>query len=535
MNRYRLMVGHVLTELRKLPSESVHCVVCSPPYWGLRDYGIEAQVWGGDPDCAHEWGAEIRLHKGGPHGDGVMLQGGRAVVEAQAAVKEIRAGAFCRCGAWRGDLGLEPTPELYVEHMVEVFADVHRVLRRDGTLWLNLGDCYASGVGKAGKCPGGGEQDARWAGTGGSRDPNESKVNGRGERRRELRDGAHAGKHIAMAALGPMTQPNRLPIPGLKPKDLVGMPWRVAFALQADGWWLRSDIVWGKPNPMPESVTDRPTRAHEYLFLLTKSASYFYDADAIRESSIEDAAGNSERKFRGEYGAPDDEGRGHRGFSIPWAGSSRNRRSVWTIATQPYPGAHFATFPEALVGPCIKAGTSERGACPTCGAPWERQLALDPRPKPVAYEGKNAEVDPEDAAPKILANVRAARLAGGEHDNPFPPRRTLGWSPSCACYGTPPLPRLPPEPESVEAIIAWRMAVTERARLLKKWSALPAAPCIVLDPFAGSGTALMVALRLGREGWGIELSPKYAQLARARIEGDAPLLNRNEEAASASG
>jgi hypothetical protein len=156
---------------------------------------------------------------------------------------------------------------------------------------------------------------------------------------------------------------------GLKPKDLCGIPWRVAFALQADGWWLRSDIIWSKPNPMPESVTDRPTKAHEYLFLLTKSARYYYDADAVREGFE-----SSDHSPRTSGINPDNLGRNDRGTGRAFFGnpSGRNRRTVWHIATAPYSGAHFATYPPALVEPCIKAGTSERGVCPECGAPWER-------------------------------------------------------------------------------------------------------------------------------------------------------------------
>jgi len=354
INLARILLGDALARLRELPADSVQCIVTSPPYWGLRDYGVEAQVWGGDPSCAHAWGAEIRLHKGGPPGGG-QLEGRDQ--SARETVKDIRAGAFCRCGAWRGDLGLEPTPELYVEHVVSVFREARRVLRPDGVLWLNLGDCYATGAGKVGECPGGGSQGERWAGRG-SRQPDE---NGRGEpqgRTRALRDGSHAGKHTGIAALGPMTQPNRLPIPGLKPKDLVGVPWMVAFALRADGWWLRADVVWAKPNPMPESVTDRPTKAHEYVFLFSKSERYAYDADAIAEPSVEERAGNAERKYRADFGgAPDDVVRSHQGFSVPWEGSSRNRRSVWTISTQPFSGAHFAVMPEDLAELCVLAGS----------------------------------------------------------------------------------------------------------------------------------------------------------------------------------
>jgi DNA modification methylase len=299
-------VGDCRGLLAELPDDSVHCVVTSPPYWGLRDYGVA------------------------------------------------------------GQLGLERTPEEYVAVMVGVFREVRRVLRADGTLWLNLGDCYATGAGKVGDCPGGGAQGERWAGRSAKR----------GERTRALRDGRHAGKHTAMAALGPMTQPNRLPIPGLKPKDLVGIPWRVAFALQADGWWLRSDVIWAKPNPMPESVVDRPTKAHEYVFLLTKSEAYQYDADAIREplaAKTFTAFGTHPRSKGGDRlgkvksdnwarTVPDRKPRLDSDGNIAGA----NKRSVWTVGTEPTPDAHFATFPRKLVEPCILAG------CPAGG------VVLDP-------------------------------------------------------------------------------------------------------------------------------------------------------------
>jgi len=221
------------------------------------------------------------------------------------------------------------------------------VLADDGTLWLNLGDCYATGAGRVGDAPGGGTQGERWR-------------------------GGHEGKH---GQVGPMTQPNLLPITGFKPKDLVGIPWRVAFALQADGWFLRSDIIWAKPNPMPESVTDRPTKAHEYLFLLAKSERYFYDAAAIQER----AAGTNEHDVSGGFAsAPgqkpqsgsrrgnkvrklgDERARpgSHLGGSVPWEGFTRNKRTVWTVTTEPYSGAHFAVMPTALVEPCIAAGSS---------------------------------------------------------------------------------------------------------------------------------------------------------------------------------
>ena len=237
--------------------ESVHCVVTSPPYWGLRDYGTD------------------------------------------------------------GQLGLEPTPEEYVANMVAVFREVRRVLRSDGTVWLNLGDSYTSGGRK-------------------TRDPGQSKI------------------HPALEgwAAGRAENP-----PGLKDKDLVGIPWRVAFALQADGWYLRSDIIWAKPNPMPESVTDRPTKAHEYLFLLSKSARYWYDADAVAEPGLHIRERGRPNGLDNVTNKREPLGRDN----SAGANGIRNLRSVWTVATQPYPGAHFATFPEKLVEPCIKAG------CPTMG------------------------------------------------------------------------------------------------------------------------------------------------------------------------
>ena len=270
---FKIHQGDALAVLTALPAESVHCCVTSPPYWGLRDYGADGQI------------------------------------------------------------GLERTPDAYVARLVEVFREVRRVLRGDGTLWLNLGDSYASdtkGSGGTGK--------STLVGT-----PNDG--NGQLFTARKVQH-------------------------GIKPKDLVGIPWLVAFALRADGWYLRSDIIWAKPNPMPESVTDRPTKAHEYLFLLSKSASYYYDQDAIREphrwpdmARKVIAAPNAGRD--GDY--QKESGRNDGGEHISGVGfasdpdAGRNRRTVWTIATQPFSEAHFATMPRALVEPCIKAG------CPVGG------------------------------------------------------------------------------------------------------------------------------------------------------------------------
>lgn len=261
MSEFRIIEGDCLARLRELDEQSVQTCVTSPSYWGLRDYGSE------------------------------------------------------------GQLGLEPTPEQYVENMVAVFREVRRVLRDDGTLWLNLGDSYASQ---------GGERVY------GSSDGS----TGRGD------------------APGP-----RIMAEGLKPKDLVGIPWMVAFALRADGWYLRADCIWSKPNPMPESVTDRPTKAHEYLFLLSKQPRYFYDATAIREDFADERMGNPGPSKAGDNPDCVDGGIANNGNG--WSRGAqlggRNKRSVWTVTTQPFPGAHFATFPPKLIEPCILAGSSVGG------------------------------------------------------------------------------------------------------------------------------------------------------------------------------
>jgi len=278
----QILTGDCRETLKTLPDQSVHCCVTSPPYFGLRDYGNESQI------------------------------------------------------------GLEQTPEDYVNQLVAVFREVKRVLRDDGTLWLNLGDSY-NGSGKAGNNP---EYASRHTAFG-----------------KKLDSGYH-GKPVK--------------IKGLKPKDLIGIPWRVAFALQADGWYLRQDIIWHKPNPMPESVTDRCTKAHEYIFLLSKSARYHYDGEAIMEQAVSDhPAGNKTHKYVGTG----DEKHATKEGLINLAGKEwerRNRRSVWSVNTSPYKGAHFATFPPDLIEPCILAGCPKDGTVldPFGGSGTTAQVAI---------------------------------------------------------------------------------------------------------------------------------------------------------------
>jgi DNA modification methylase len=251
---HKIILGDCIEGMRTLANESVHCVVTSPPYFGLRDYGVNGQI------------------------------------------------------------GLEESPEEYVSKMVEVFREVRRILRNDGTLWLNLGDSYA-----------GNNSQASNNGRAGYGNPRERIVNRMGE--------------------------------GLKPKDLIGIPWRVAFALQSDGWYLRQDIIWHKPNPMPESVTDRCTKAHEYIFLLSKSERYYYDHEAINEQVVN--MGNP-RKFRDAKENSDKTMR-HDNERLYIPKETRNKRSVWTVATKPYAEAHFATYPTKLIEPCILAGSPVGG------------------------------------------------------------------------------------------------------------------------------------------------------------------------------
>jgi site-specific DNA-methyltransferase (cytosine-N4-specific) len=348
----------IKSDARHIPlkDESVQCVVTSPPYWGLRDYGT-ARWEGGDEGCDH-----LQPPGGGTKSSGLSdYPNGLNQETIDAKVERIRQqykGECPKCGARRIDsqLGLESTLEAYVANMVEVFREVRRVLKPDGCLFLNLGDSYYGGKGASNY----NFQNARTS------------------------DSLHSGHHNIEAKIGGMRSLDA-PQTGLKPKDLVGIPWRVAFALQTDGWWLRQDIIWHKPNPMPESVTDRCTKAHEYMFLLTKSARYYWDKEAMKEACVRGDAGSTytngktgvnglgrvsllPRKHRKPAGWDTSTGDGgHNSFHkdgraqdmeyTETTETNRNRRSVWTISTQPYPGAHFATFPETLVEPCILAGS----------------------------------------------------------------------------------------------------------------------------------------------------------------------------------
>ena len=490
--------GNVLDVLPQMPPASVHMVVTSPPYWGLRNYGL-GQWQGGDPECSHEV-----IRKARP--DLLNGRGEPGPNNTSWSHRQDSGHPVCSyCGAIQEEtgIGLEPTLGEWVQNIVAVMREVWRVLRDDGTVWLNIGDAYTSGG------------------------------------RATYRSGVSNNKGHQVQ--DDMTRP-RTP-QGLKAKDLMGQPWRVAFALQDAGWYLRSDIIWHKPNPMPESARDRPTSAHEYIFLLAKKPRYFYDGEAIKtewaKSSVQrlnqptfdtqtggpkdPKTGNrSHRKvlenlklhqpsswttspsyqdqdprYAARANGHTDKQRGHSrrhaGFNARWDAMSHdeqqangaNARNVWLFSTQGYSGPHFAAFPEELPRRCILAGTSEHGVCGKCGAPWTRVVKKELVPTKKAartfvVDGRDAAADAQDQG--------SNRQKDGHKPGWRNEIQTLGWQPTCACDA-------------------------------------PIEPATILDPFAGSGTTGVVALRLGRNFLGIELSPEYIELARQRIVGDSPLLN----------
>jgi DNA modification methylase len=414
----------VRATLRELPEASVHMVCTSPPYWGLRDYGRDGQI------------------------------------------------------------GLEQTPEEFVTALVEVFREVKRVLRPDGTLWVNLGDSYLGG-GRAGSNP---EYQARHT---------------------------MFGKTVDGSGTGQFGKPMGIP-DGMKPKDLAGIPWMVAFALRADGWYLRSDIIWHKESCMPESVRDRPTKAHEYVFLFSHPKSkgqYFYDIDAVREPHREDSVARVQRGHHAENHKWKD-GPGQQTLSNDLTRAlhtlGKNKRSVWTVNPKPYSGAHFAVWPPALVLPMIRAGTSEYGVCKDCGAPWARArgracgscegtVPANAKACPDCghvNDWKTGRVDPDSDAGRATlategASGRAVARKTGSMGMPTAVAQDT-WEPTCDCPSR---------------------AVTRAT---------------VLDPFSGSATTGMVATQEGRNYIGIDLNEDYLELARARVQ-DLPAPSKEVE------
>jgi DNA modification methylase len=381
-------------------------------------------------------------------------------VTAVADGQRAERGAFCPCGAWRGELGSEPTPALFIEHLVSIFDEVWRVMRKDATLWVNLGDSYSgSGKGPTGH-NGIGDQGERQGFTG-----------GRGKTSMKVTCGGPSA--VANA------QQRSLRVQGIPAKNLLLIPQRFAIAMQDKGWIVRSEIVWAKTSAMPESVRDRPTSAWEPIWMFSKQARYFYDGEAVRQPRMEPGRPTDGFRTGGAYveqrGSQDNGVRNVAYASNGDTPTSANLRNVWTLGPAPFADAHFATFPPEIPRRCILAGTSEKGACPACGAPWVRVVEREANPAGILGVGNGRHV--HDFNPS----------AKGAHVDAV--ARSIGWQPSCSCPPADPV------------------------------------PCVVLDPFLGSGTTALVADRLGRDAIGIELNETYARMAEKRISEDAgPML-----------
>ena len=558
-----ILNGDVRRSVPMIADESVHCVVTSPPYFGLRDYGTSVWV-GGDPACKHR-----------------VRPFGRSFAGAESSPKQQTnngshagaTGTCVLCGAARSttEIGQEASLAKHIDVLVDVFREIRRVLRPDGVVWLNYGDAYAASP-RGNRQPGGGAltnsnngsdvEDSRWRAA-------RNRPNPGGWRRDGFKpkDLMLAGSRLAVALQQPHLEcsgcrhvaherawgrfPNGRRICPRCNKSR-------GAQIETPGWWVRSEIAWCKGNPMPESVLDRPTCAHEKVFLLAKSRRYFYDADAVRtppkypgddrrarakadhktaptalRNGIRppadhpadptpapvraDGSGHSrpsswatspyyreqdprypKREVRGRstYGRqtlggnlPESErrrgrdkqrghGRRHAGFNDRWDGMGKsqqrqmgaNLRNVWNISTKPFPGAHFATFPAQLAELCVLAGTSAKGACANCGAPWRRVARREGARQPLRTAAAGWHVPAEVIEQALLA-------------------RTVDWVPTCGCA-------------SADVV-----------------------PCTVLDPFGGSGTVGVVAARLGRRSVLIELNAEYAEMAAARIHDDAPMFN----------
>lgn len=453
----KILQGDCLTVLPTLPEKSIHCCITSPPYWGLRSYhGIPATSW---------------------------LQ-----------VDYSLFGMPISIGPMTCELGHERDPKEFIAHMVLIFREVKRVLRDDGTCWVNMGDSYAGYWGEKYAHKPFGED----------RTPDASTVHNK-------------------------------PSPDFKnnyykPKDMMGIPFMLAFALRDDGWYLRSDIIFSKANCMPESVTDRPTKSHEYIFLLAKSDKYFYDAEAIKtepkypdvikyawgraiDGSPTDARagtgeerrvavrdkfhGNKPRPGVGTKGGNQGKQRGHEnrrydGFNDRYDEKQSedpirgvNKRTVWHISTVGYPGAHFATFSEELVRDPVKAGTSEYGCCSECGAPYKREVDRELVPGPKA--AKNFVVDKRDEDADD-GDQGSNRQKDGHKNGWLYESKTTGWKAQCTCNAS-------------------------------------VVPCTVLDPFSGAGTTFMVAHKLNRRAVGIEISPVYVPMSEKRINDELGMFS----------
>lgn len=415
--RNKIIQGDSLETLNQLPDECIDCCITSPPYYGLRDYGVE------------------------------------------------------------GQMGSEESPEEFITSMVRVFSEVKRVLKNSGTCWINIGDSYSSGA------SGDNMQNRSVQAMAGN-----VQMPGDGDRKKNGSVYRKPLKHDI-----------------IKPKDLIGIPWMLAFALRADGWYLRQDIIWHKPNSMPEPVKDRCTKSHEYIFMLSKSRNYYYDSFSIKEKVSEKtheryadhkwANGNTVEKAHSFHQPKENQNKARK---MAKAGTGiknntsfdeamavmpdmRNKRSVWSVSTEVFPEAHFATYPQALILDCVKSGSSEHGCCSQCGAPYER--ILEPSASYAAVLGTGYHDHKEDGSrgmtqtngTNIQNKMRDAGIGGAEYES-------KGWKKTCSC-------------EVVEI-----------------------QPALVLDPFMGAGTTALVSRKLYRDFVGIELNPEYISIAERRLK-----------------
>jgi len=533
-----IMIGHAIDQLREIEDETVDLVVTSPPYWGLRDYKTEPVVFGGDLECQHSWETDTKEEHGWADNVPQTVAGNDVYAEHDT----IHHETCDKCGAWRGQLGLEASPELFVDHLVEIFEECRRVMKPTGNLWVNLGDSYM--------------------------------------RKSSFTAPENYGmqKHRDEAS---QFRPSEIP-DGYKRKDLVGLPWLFAFAARRAGWYLRNDIVWAKSisGPhyrggvcMPEPVRDRCTRSHEFFFHFAKKEKYYYDIEATAEPLADPDRTNYQAGSR-SYGINEDRNDNDIGERTKdWVPMTRNMRSVWHFNPQPFPGAHFAVYPKHLIEPIVRASTSEYGCCGDCGEPWVREVKHtrirrdelpedDPRYRPNQYEGAYQDIN-------------------GKGDAGYSRNKTIGWRPNCECNGT-------IEKQKVE--VAGRLyqgdwkedadgydgvegnhggntglqelagkwggdkegqykgiglkdytshgaedASEVKARILDNLTKTktknikvyvsdipldehPIKPAVVLDPFSGSGTSGIVALEHGRSYIGIELNPEYAELSERRLK-----------------
>lgn len=509
--------GNALTVLRGLPADFFHCAATSPPYFGLRRYAGGEEVWDGDPNCEHSW-QSVPPRRTRKASDIVDVTTKEATNRGNLGIELPYTNTCSKCGAWRGQLGNEPTPDLYISHLVQICREVRRVLRPDGVFWLNIGDSWASGKGTCFN-PGGGLNSLE----------------------------GHARLKDARVYSLNRWNKSDLEVQGMKPLDMVLIPEQLALALRTDGWYVRSLVVWKKDNPMPESVSGwrwerhevrikartrgsnegsmppqthhagqvphrdgsfdtpsdtiwqdcpgcpkcsphggyilrkgswRPTDSYEFILMLTKTGSYFCDKEAVLERGL----ASSEERYRYPFGDAKNEHLmatdnqtvpiGNRVFN-----GGRNLRSVWEFPTKPYSGAHFAVFPPRLPELCVKASTSEKGCCPKCGSPWARVLG---NRTVTGTEGWG--VATEDHTGDLQGSQSTIREGHGRFGTTL--SCTTGWLSTCQC------------------------SVPETS------------PCRVLDPFSGAGTTALVCERLGIDSVSIDTSPEYIKLSQDRLVED---------------